>query len=335
MLKQKSIFGKCRNTNIEVLRLILMLAIFVGHVVYHGYNFPEMCRNRYTGVPGYYILIFINLLCTPAVDCFMFISGYYGIKFSLKKFLSLVAVMFILVTCITIAVSFGQKKISIGTPINVLLRWSFMHYYLMVYLLAPVLNKGIEALNKSQFNVLLILLFCFNVYSFICDGGYDVETFILLYFIGKYCSRYSIGLTLRKSAYLFNAFLLGIFGLELFCSVFSDAPIELRLLSYKDPAIIVMAICLFFVFYNIKPRYNRWLNKYLASCLFIYLITEGMAVSVPLYGYIRSFIEQGRYIQGIILSIGIILFCLVFGFVIKKVVDKFMGKISFSLNYLQ
>lgn len=73
--------GQKRNTNIEVLRLVLMLAILCWHILVHGYGFgggKMECLSDEVGIT------FASLFA-PATYCFMFISGYYGLKFSVKK----------------------------------------------------------------------------------------------------------------------------------------------------------------------------------------------------------------------------------------------------------
>ncbi len=68
----------------EVLRLVLMLAIFAWHILVHGYGFKDVAQNG-MALTGNGACIILAPLFTPATYCFMFISGYYGMKFSVKK----------------------------------------------------------------------------------------------------------------------------------------------------------------------------------------------------------------------------------------------------------
>ena len=43
---------KERNTNIEILRLILMIAIFGGHILVHGYDFKNIESMQCLGGGG-------------------------------------------------------------------------------------------------------------------------------------------------------------------------------------------------------------------------------------------------------------------------------------------
>lgn len=68
----------------EVLRLVLMLAIFAWHILVHGYGFKDVAQSG-MALTGNGAGIILASLFAPATYCFMFISGYYGMKFSVKK----------------------------------------------------------------------------------------------------------------------------------------------------------------------------------------------------------------------------------------------------------
>lgn len=65
----------------EVLRLVLMLAIFAWHILVHGYGFKDVAQSG-MALTGNGACIILAPLFAPATYCFMFISGYYGMKFS-------------------------------------------------------------------------------------------------------------------------------------------------------------------------------------------------------------------------------------------------------------
>lgn len=72
----------------EVLRLVLMLAIFAWHILVHGYGFKDVAQSG-MALTGNGAGIILASLFAPATYCFMFISGYYGMKFSVKKGLTI------------------------------------------------------------------------------------------------------------------------------------------------------------------------------------------------------------------------------------------------------
>lgn len=73
---------KVRNTNIEVFRLLLMLSIFCWHILMHGAGLKYMSDGY---VNDFIYKAFLCAFFAPATYCFMFVSGFFGIKFSLSK----------------------------------------------------------------------------------------------------------------------------------------------------------------------------------------------------------------------------------------------------------
>ena len=66
-----------RSSSIELLRIVAMLSIVVGHVFYHGFH------NECTDV------LWLRPFTCCGVNIFVLISGYYGINFKLKSLFSL------------------------------------------------------------------------------------------------------------------------------------------------------------------------------------------------------------------------------------------------------
>jgi len=72
-----------RNTNIELLRFILMIAIFSWHILIYGYDFIKVEEIPVGG--NDFLFYLAGSLLAPATYYFMFISGYYGITFTPRK----------------------------------------------------------------------------------------------------------------------------------------------------------------------------------------------------------------------------------------------------------
>lgn len=83
-----------RNSNIELLRLIIMFAIFVNHMISHGI----LLDNGYASpfISDKILVVFGVSLWVPAAMVFIIISGYFGIKPSWKGIIkySLVCVFY-------------------------------------------------------------------------------------------------------------------------------------------------------------------------------------------------------------------------------------------------
>ena len=132
MVKQK------RQSNIELLRILLMLGVVILH-----YNGVGGALYSAHGI-NYFVVIIFESLFICAVDLFMLISGYFSCK-SVKTVLqkpvrlvmqvTLFSVVFYIISN-AISGSFSLRSF-IGTliPTNY-----FVTLYIVVYLISPYLN---------------------------------------------------------------------------------------------------------------------------------------------------------------------------------------------------
>lgn len=89
--KAKMTENKFRNSNIELLRFILMFFIFLWHILVHAY---EIKSGPYSSVQATHIQLIMCSIFVPSVNCFMLISGYYGINFTKDKATSFILQVF-------------------------------------------------------------------------------------------------------------------------------------------------------------------------------------------------------------------------------------------------
>lgn len=80
---------KQRNSSVEILRFLLMLLIIVWHSLVHGVGLTSIGNIPDFGI-SYLPTLIICSIAAVAVDCFMLISGYFGIRFSWKGLANLV-----------------------------------------------------------------------------------------------------------------------------------------------------------------------------------------------------------------------------------------------------
>lgn len=79
-----------RKSNIELLRIILMFMIILFHMLAHGGKIHKLSNGSFYTTDNTPIFLFVFSFLSFAVNCFVFISGYYGIKVRLKTILSLI-----------------------------------------------------------------------------------------------------------------------------------------------------------------------------------------------------------------------------------------------------
>ena len=144
--------NKKRNSSIELLRIISMLLIVIFHFLSRNFNL-YVISNEQINQPNILSEIYLAQLGALGVPCFMFISGYFGIKFKQQRFNET------LFQCLFYAlISFiGYFFISEKTEWQALLfinYWWFMTSYLTIYVLSPGINYLIE--NSSSKRILFI-----------------------------------------------------------------------------------------------------------------------------------------------------------------------------------
>ncbi len=287
-------------------------------------------------VQGNFAVMALGLvLFAPATYCFVFISGYYGIKFKLKRMITL------LLWCMIVSV--GAKVyqyVCLGEPFQIIdfmesvlpitsRKWWFMTDFIMLYVLSPILNDGFDRLRQKNKVQLLVLL---GIFSFIgvvllySNQGSSLIGLLMIYLIGRYIRILNWGGQFGKSRtlkiYLLSfvlllASLLAIYYVSQVSNKASLAKLIFPFLGYANPLIIAMAVSLFFMVKNLPVYTNRYLNKLLSANLFIYLITEiGVFVS---YQQIAEEFSQ-RLGFALIHSLFVILSCLLAGHIIMFVV---------------
>ena len=191
-----------RNTNIELLRFVLMCFIFLWHILVHGYDLKMLGADGYQ-VQGSFALMAIGLtLFAPATYCFVFISGYYGIRFKLKKLITLLlwrvvvsvgakVYQYIYQGEVFHVVDFMESLLPITSN-----KWWFMTDFIMLYVLSPILNEGFDRLqSKEKARILLLLcLFSFiGVALLYPNQGSSLVGLTMVYLLGRYWHTSKMG----------------------------------------------------------------------------------------------------------------------------------------------
>lgn len=308
----------CRNSNIEILRLLLMVAIMGWHVMLHGMGFSSIDEGSNQMNIKESLEIILTALFAPATYCFMFISGYYGLKFTLNKLISL-EVCLILCSLFTLILSYYLFDIfSIRNlfysliPVSTM-KWWFMTCYMLLFLLTPIFNSGIEAINKKSFSFILLSLIIYHILSFLLfkeNSGSNFLGLLTIFLIGRYCNIYKINVKRNNAMLIFlSCWLLLVF--LLFLCFFYCKMLVLKLLNYNTPLIMIMSVMAFYFVKNLKPIYSCRINEVLKSTLFIYLISEGLGMHF--YIWLASFFIDNNICVGILAVLGFIIMSLMLG----------------------
>lgn len=175
-----------RKSNIELLRIVCMLLIILWHINIGFGGDKELSTFSLGNI--------LNSITVMGVNCFVLISGYFGIRFNWGKLVSLIfQCLFYSVTISFVCHKiFGEsldfKTLFLPISSNV---WWFMTVYVMLYLSAPFLNKAWDNMNSREKILTLLSLVVINVWFGYCfkndnnPSGHSYLQFVFMYIAGK------------------------------------------------------------------------------------------------------------------------------------------------------
>lgn len=287
---------KQRDSGVELLRIIAMLLIIIGHCL--GDDLGSVLSKVEFCSLNYYVLWLMEAYAVVGTNCFVLISGYYlpDSNISYRKILKLWGLVFFYsIVTYVISVVIGINTISIKALITALLpvlnrNWWFVSVYFCLYLLSPFLNRYVSSTTTTELRKLvIILLVLFSVVpiifpikdTFSSGGGTGIVWFITLYFIAVYIRRIedNIKLSSKALAGLFVILIFAMFTSKIVIahvtSKMLGSPMGTSLLYQNNSVLNVCAATMLFLALK-KVNFTRKVGKaicYIASFSFsVYLI---------------------------------------------------------------
>lgn len=278
-------------------------------------------RGNFSTPLVYNIELGITSLTIMSVNTFVFVSGYFGIKFKLKSLVSLFIQLLFYSTII-----YGIILL-LGTPFEFkdLIRavfpvssglWWFMSSYIGLFFVAPLINSAVENISKNEFRLILIgLLFLNSFACFIFNNasigiaGSSTFNFIVIYSLARYISKYSIDF--RRPFLIFSFCVFVCFIMNYLLGSILDRPI---LISYRyaNPFLVLSSVSFFFIFKNYKLKQSRLINNLSKLALGVYLIHNHPYIMSKLHVLINYvtmlYIESPIVLFAIILLISLLVF---------------------------
>lgn len=187
-----------RNMSVEYLRVVFISFIVLLHILWKNYGGLYIQSNIHTSCA--YIQLGLTNMVSLGVTGFILISGYYGVKLKLNRLISLwiQTTSYSLISAVLIYLMCGGSPIKkiVDAPLSLFDGgWWFISDYVILLLLSPFLNYGLERINKNS------LLFIIAMLSFIMYGVWwfharDASMPLLLFFntylVGRYLRLYPI-----------------------------------------------------------------------------------------------------------------------------------------------
>ena len=203
---------KVRQSNMELLRIVAMFLVLLVHADFFSLGAPSASDCVNTPV-GSFLKVFFEAISIACVDIFVCLSGWFGIKPTVRGFFNFVfQCLFWLIGLYVVTLILGTSSISMqglkGCFALTKLNW-FIKAYILLYILAPVLNAFVDKVSRKDFKNVLIAFFTFEfVYGWIFSGstqhiqdGYSTISFIGLYLLARYARLYQPRISLKTKRF--------------------------------------------------------------------------------------------------------------------------------------
>lgn len=267
-----------RDSNIELLRIVAMILVVLLHANYFSLGGIKISHIE-TVTPQLITKAFAEQLCIICVNVFILISGWFGIRPSLKGGLSLLyQVAFFHILIVLATFSLGET-VSISSTILGFyfgaLYW-FVVAYLILYAIAPVLNAFTETANaKLHLSVLAIFFFLEFSYGWIYSyghfgNGYSAISFIGLYLLARFLYKYSSKIKIFNLNTSKNLLLYLFFTIIPVILLFTTKH-DFGTINYSSPFVILASVFFFLAFTKLHFS-NKVINYISISTFSIYLV---------------------------------------------------------------
>lgn len=324
---------KERSSNLELLRIISMILIIAHHYSVHGGFILEHSVMNFNTV----LVQMLSIGGKIGVNIFILITGYFMINsnFKLKKLIKLIVeILCYSVSIMLFFLIFGNGVVSKEGivdsifPIISMTYW-FATVYVLLYLLAPYLNKMIKNISKKEHLILIIGLVIFwsifpSAFGTIVEFS-NIGWFMTLYFIASYIRLYKNELfedykLNRNLSFILYALIIGIILFFDFMSLnnpnfYSGTTFFLEM--NKLP-ILLVSISMFLWFKNMNIKNSKFINTLSTSMFGVYLIHDNFMVRNFLW---HSLFKNSTFINSNYLFIHAI-FSIVIVFIVSVLIDQ-------------
>ena len=319
-----------RKSGIELLRIIAMFLVLVVHASFSSVGEPtynDIIQSSFSS----YTRFFFQSLSIGCVDIFVIITGWFGIRPKRESFFNFTfQCLFFLFGIYAFCLATGLASFSIKGIAECLLfrgTW-FVKAYLLLYILAPLLNAFIDSASERQHRMLLIYFFSFQIiYSWASfavtffEQGYSTMSFIGLYLLARYFSIYKPKIGNYNKNYYLAFFFMSVILLATTSFLTRRFQIEAvagRILGYDQPLVIASSFSLV-LYFNKLDFQNAVINSIAVSSFAVYLLHSNPNFFVQYY--IPTIKSIYNSYNGII-CLGEILLFLLFVFTLAILIDK-------------
>lgn len=314
---------KERLSNIELLRIVSMAMVLAVHFAGAAFGLPspDDLASPTAMMLGKNA---VESIVIVGVNCFILISGFFGIRATWKGLLNFTftclfasTVVFMLY-CVEngFSWSFLLESVCVYSCTDL---W-FVPAYLVLYLLSPVLNAGLKSLDRRKLFLFLGGLLFVNVYLGWMRGGkvnpygYNEMQMILMYAIGWLLRRELPSLSAISAKWWAAVYLVCSAG-TFFTAFFLPSR---EAFAYNAPFVIIASVSFFLIFAVMRPFHSKEVNWVASSAFMVYLLHKPPFVWGKLRECLTSFYDSYSYPVFLLCVVGLF----VGVFAVSILVDK-------------
>lgn len=316
---------KERNTSIELLRIIAMLLIIIFHFCGRAYNISDSSVSTNSDYELLSKLLFHSMGQT-GVPIFMFISGFYGIKFKFSRLVDIFIQCFLYTVvfysiCSWIEPALWNYRIFVLNLFGPSTLW-FIYCYIIIYLFSYPINEFLNNLSFQKFSIIVILFLYFNIGLWILkSSSLNLFTLLGLYVIARYTRLHLYGKLHKYTIWMIIPSII-IYLLPAYIGWHFNCidKIQPYINKYYNPFILPICISLIITAHK-YTFHNKYINSLASSALACYVIHESSYFPY----FVKPFFKFEHYSipRIVIVTLCIYLFC----YVIDKIRTSLQHKI--------
>lgn len=293
---------KKRQVNFELLRILCMYMIVIGHCLFHG----RVTAKLGYGTVNYFLSYLVQSFSVVHVNCFVMIGGYFAIDraFKTERAVKLwKQVAFYSIGIFLLAAIFGQAGwtdvVKAVLPISSRTYW-FASVYMAMTLLMPFIGMVATRISRRQYQYLLVLLALFlsvNHMIFQTDtygtfNGRDLPGFLFLALLAGYVKLHMKA----DRKYVLRGFLgYVVCSLLVLASVYASVELHLEdtgyFLNYNSPLALLATFSLFVAVRNLsrkETKFDGLILKVAGAAFGVYLIHDNYLIRYLVWDTFRA-----------------------------------------------
>ena len=334
---------RTRKSNLELYRILLMLAIVAHHYVVNSGLMPVLQNEPLSFKSGFFYLF--GMWGKTGINCFVLITGYFmcNSEITWRKFLKLVLELeFYKIVIFFIFYFTGYSSPSIKDFVKVFwpigsVKDAFASCFILFYLFIPFLTILVKNMSKRQ-HILLIVL-CLFIYTFLSMApgikvNYNYVTwFCVLFLIASYIRFYGIPIktNVNWGGYLLASVLVSMVSVIAIVLLKQDINIRIppyRLVSDSNAIMaIVVAVCGLMYFKDLKMPQSKFINT-IASSVFGVLLIHANSETMRQWlwkdtvNVVGQYDNDYCYLLAIISVLSIFIICVMIDQIRIKLIEK-------------